>query len=276
MYLANVDGVRSDPRPGMKGRCPACDRDVVAKCGRQRIWHWAHSTIRHCDSWWEHETEWHRNWKSLFPRELQEIVAFDPITGEKHIADVKTARGMVIEFQNSQMSIDELRTRETFYGHMVWIVNARDFAASFRLGSRLPNPKASFLRDIVLHPNDRQSWYGAFSRKSENAPGSSMVELHSIRHILEEIEEHFVGHYLYDWKRKRTVWFGSSKPVFLDFGDENLWWLQIFDDRGLRCVKRIKKNDFISKNGGITPTAPWSDPVVFEEEGASRWKAPHN
>jgi hypothetical protein len=60
------------------------------------------STIGHigdkkCDSWWEPETEWHRSWKSNFLDEWQELVLRDKQTGEKHIADVCTDYGLVIE-----------------------------------------------------------------------------------------------------------------------------------------------------------------------------------
>jgi hypothetical protein len=78
-------------------------------------WHWSHAGTRHCDPWWENETDWHRRWRSYFPEAEREIVHFDDV-GEKHVADVKTSRGMVIEFQHSAMPPDELRARETFYG----------------------------------------------------------------------------------------------------------------------------------------------------------------
>lgn len=96
---------------------------MIAKCGRVKVWHWSHKGRPPCDPWWESETEWHRSWKSKFPIERQEHVAFDPATGEKHIADVKTPRGLVIEFQHSPISPEEIRTREAFYEEMIWIVD---------------------------------------------------------------------------------------------------------------------------------------------------------
>ncbi len=76
-----------------------------------------------CDHWWESETEWHRKWKSRFPAEWQEVVQIDPTTGEKHIADVKTETGLVIEFQHSRITPDELQSRERFYENMIWVVD---------------------------------------------------------------------------------------------------------------------------------------------------------
>jgi len=95
---------------------------MISKCGERRIWHWAHRGERHCDHWWEPETEWHRAWKDKFPAEWQEIV-HRADNGEKHIADVKTAQGTVIEFQHSYLRPEERRSREAFYKPMIWIVD---------------------------------------------------------------------------------------------------------------------------------------------------------
>ena len=79
--------------------------------------------ISQCDTWWETETEWHRGWKENFPREWQEVIQFDKQTNEKHIADVRTDTGLVIEFQHSYINPAERRQREDFYKNMIWIVD---------------------------------------------------------------------------------------------------------------------------------------------------------
>src|SRR5271155_5784119 len=99
MRFAIVDGLQREPAPKLPGICKCCGLPVVAKCGQHNLWHWAHRSRVHCDLWWEPETEWHRAWKNHFPEEWQEVVRFDPATGEKHIADVQTSAGLVIEFQ---------------------------------------------------------------------------------------------------------------------------------------------------------------------------------
>ncbi|GEM_PF-4817493 len=86
------------------------------------MWHWAHQGTRSCDPWWENETEWHRAWKGQFPVHWQEIV-HTAETGEKHIADVKTDRDWVIEFQHSYIKPEERRSRDAFYPKLVWVVN---------------------------------------------------------------------------------------------------------------------------------------------------------
>lgn len=95
---------------------------MIAKCGDHRVRHWAHRGVRVCDPWWEPETEWHRAWKNEFPADWQETVQFAQ-NGEKHVADVKTQSGMVIEFQHSFLKAEERAARETFYRKMVWVVD---------------------------------------------------------------------------------------------------------------------------------------------------------
>lgn len=71
----------------------------------------------------EKETDWHRAWKNNFPAECQEFIQHDGQSGEKHIADVRTPHGLVIEFQHSHLDPDERAARERFYGNMVWVVD---------------------------------------------------------------------------------------------------------------------------------------------------------
>jgi hypothetical protein len=106
---------------------------MIARCGAQRAHHWAHLGKRVCDHWWEPETQWHRSWKLNFPDAWQEIVLHDA-TGEKHIADIRTPNGVVIEFQHSHLPAEERAARERFYRDMVWVVDGlrlrRDFPRS--------------------------------------------------------------------------------------------------------------------------------------------------
>jgi hypothetical protein len=43
--------------------------------------------------------------------------------GEKHIADVKTENGWVLEFQHSYLNPEERRARNAFYPKLVWVVD---------------------------------------------------------------------------------------------------------------------------------------------------------
>lgn len=122
MKIALVNGIRQSAEPGINGKCQYCDRPMTAKCGEQRIWHWAHLGKRICDSWWENETEWHLNWKGCFPDDWREIVHTAP-DGTRHIADIKTEHGWVIEFQHSSIKSDERRSRDAFYERLIWVVD---------------------------------------------------------------------------------------------------------------------------------------------------------
>lgn len=112
-----------EPEPKLVGKCPSCGAEMIARCGQIKVWHWAHKSKRNCDPWWENETEWHREWKNRFPETWQEVVLNDTSSGEKHIADVRTGDGFVIEFQYSHINYEEQNARESFYRRMVWVLN---------------------------------------------------------------------------------------------------------------------------------------------------------
>lgn len=73
MRFALVNGEKAEPQPGFRGICPNCQSEMVAKCGRVKVWHWAHKGQPSCDPWWELETQWHRSWKDHFPIDWQEV-----------------------------------------------------------------------------------------------------------------------------------------------------------------------------------------------------------
>jgi len=124
MKYALVNGERREAHPDLsgKGKCPACGSPMIAKCGEFKVDHWAHKSRGSCDRWWESETEWHRTWKNHFPENWQEVVHSGE-NGEKHIADVRTDEGWVIEFQHSYLKPEERRSRDKFYPKLVWVVD---------------------------------------------------------------------------------------------------------------------------------------------------------
>lgn len=136
MRFALIDGVKVEASKGAKGLCQSCGAEMIAKCGDFKINHWAHKRKYKCDTWWETETEWHRKWKGNYPIEWQEVIQFDSDTNEKHIADIQTNKGLVIEFQHSHLNPEERRKREGFYKNMVWVVDGtrlkRDFPRFFK------------------------------------------------------------------------------------------------------------------------------------------------
>jgi hypothetical protein len=135
MKFAEVNGQRQEAQPRLSGNCPGCGSPMVARCGTKKVWHWAHRGERTCDVWWENETKWHRTWKNQFPVQWQEIV-HRAENGEKHIADVKTANGWVLEFQHSPIKPEERQARNDFYRRLIWVVD----------GTRRKSDKAKFIK----------------------------------------------------------------------------------------------------------------------------------
>lgn len=167
MKFALVNGERQEAKPHLSGNCRACGQVMIAKCGEIKIWHWAHKERLLCDRWWENETAWHRAWKDRFPVDWQENVQHAE-NGERHIADVKTHDGWVIEFQHSHISPDERQSREAFYLSLIWVVDGmrrkRDlaqFSGMWANGKardplsnkrRISSPVSALLRDWAGSP----------------------------------------------------------------------------------------------------------------------------
>lgn len=172
MKFALVNGERKEAEPSFQGKCIVCGSPTLAKCGEIRANHWAHKGQRRCDPWWESETDWHRAWKNQFPNDWQEIVHFAE-SGEKHIADVKTERGWVLEFQHSHIKPQERRSREDFYKKLIWVVD----------GNRRVKDKKRFLEVVgeggysKKHPDLRSTFpEGALFRDWINSRTHVMID----------------------------------------------------------------------------------------------------
>lgn len=119
-------------------RCPCCNSQVVAKQGEINVWHFAHKVKNKCSEWFKPMTEWHLNWQKQFPEKNREVIHKCEKTGEKHIADVKTDNGIVIEFQHSSISSKEIKSREEFYGKkMIWVLDGSSFKCEIKSGKKI-------------------------------------------------------------------------------------------------------------------------------------------
>lgn len=71
-------------------------------------------------------------------------------------------------------------------------------------------------------------------------------------HFGPEIAEHFPatyrGHHLYLWMRPRDVWYQTSKPTYLDLGNDILALLAPYGPRKdtIMCLQLIAKQDLIA------------------------------
>lgn len=146
MILAKLNGERIYAEPKKSALCPFCNEEVISKCGRVKIWHWAHKNLEECDLWSEGESEWHLNWKDKFPKEQQEVIIEKEIQKtkekrykefKKHIADIYLPHKMlVIELQNSSISPEIIIEREKFYENMIWLINGKSFCKGMQLRNK--------------------------------------------------------------------------------------------------------------------------------------------
>ena len=127
---AIVNGVRrhiSEVARKQHGVCPVCQSELIARKGDVRAEHWWHVNGKRCDAWYQPKGPWHCYWQNMFPKEWQEVVVQKEIKGQevRHVADVKTEKGAILEVQYSPISIEDIAIRELFYGNMLWLVNMR-------------------------------------------------------------------------------------------------------------------------------------------------------
>jgi len=244
MQYALVNNIKSEPVKGANGVCPGCRKEVIAKCGKIKIHHWAHKTLTDCDNWWEPETEWHREWKNKFPAEYREIPFFDEKNNEYHRADIHTPNGVTIEFQNSPISIEELQSRDAFYSKLIWVVNAAKFKKGFTFTRQIPWPDDPRLKDFEIAGLIYFKKEDILNSKEGDlllVYGSNSPELKDVP--LSEV------HFAFEWKNPHKAWFNSSAPMFFDFGGAYLYRLkkreQIRDS--FWYVKMLRKLDFITK-----------------------------
>lgn len=257
MQLALVGSERVEAFPGGRGQCPTCGAAMVAKCGPRILHHWAHAGRRNCDPWWENETEWHREWKNLFPATCREISHTAP-DGEIHRADVMTPTGIYIEVQHSAMTDAERISREAFYKNLVWVIDGRGFRGNFDVYHRLPHPGSEIARDIVWSKATRPmqgAVGGLFFRLAETQrdyPERTITKatlsfgrIYSLRDIQADVEAAYCGHHQYDWVRPRRTWLDATCPVYVDFGGDFLVKLEIYDESNLPCVRYVPKTTFL-------------------------------
>lgn len=220
MLFATVNGEKAEATPTTTGTCPVCERPVFSKCGEINVWHWAHQKDEGCDSWYEPETEWHKNWKLAFGKDNCEIVISKE--GTRHIADIFTKEGVVIELQNSPIQKPIIRKRENFYGErMIWVINGKPFKKKF-----------SYQRTHSFLLDEDEEYYQRYNPFAKRHSDSRKDE------------------YNFQWSWCRRTWADVKRHVFIDFGDENLFWAKEGMGTSSGIGKLIRKEKFIKKYGG--------------------------
>ena len=123
---------------GQLAFCEGCNSAVKGRKGFKNIAHWYHVNKNECDSWYEPITKWHLDWQNIFPVKNREVTLFDNETNIVHRADVKLDNGLVIEIQNSNIKVEEIKQREDFYGKngLIWILNGETLVSKSMLHYR--------------------------------------------------------------------------------------------------------------------------------------------
>jgi hypothetical protein len=59
-------------------------------------------------------------------------------------------------------------------------------------------------------------------------------------------------HFSFKWKNKHQAWFHSQAPVFIDFGDDKLYWLRKRPqaEEPFWYIQVVSKKEFITKYAG--------------------------
>lgn len=164
MKWADVDGAQAEATPSARGLCAGCGRRVIAKCGSQVSWHWAHEadgqTCRY-----ESEGEWHIEWKrwllrkdvggELAPERLHE--------GAGRRADILHDR-FCIELQHSCIGRDEVVERSADWDAagfpVVWVVDASGWERyKYRPSRYQPSGLYAGLARTVEMPRRPAKWH---------------------------------------------------------------------------------------------------------------------
>lgn len=118
--------------------CPICKKEVLQKRGQIKTHHFAHFPNSNCfDSWHYEMSSWHYNWQNKFDIKDQEIIK--TFQNKIHRADVLIEKEKtVIEFQHSNISIDEFEDRNYFYNKLgykvIWLFDMREEFSNNNIG----------------------------------------------------------------------------------------------------------------------------------------------
>jgi hypothetical protein len=205
--------------PQGRANCPLCKTETIAKCGQIVTWHWAHKSLIQCDPWWEPESQWHLDWKGLFPADWQEVII------GQHRADVRTPAGQVIEFQASQLSPDKITEREAFYGSMLWILKGEDFAEWFEV---VESSRYAKLRCTSSYCQLKQGW--PMRESAAYLHGQSCPACGSELEVIPDVEYGQRPYWTFKWRHPRKSWSFAKQPIGIDFEGMIFWIRKIYTD----------------------------------------------
>ncbi|WP_285008251.1 competence protein [Pedobacter faecalis] len=188
------------------------------------------------------ESAWHKGWKDLFPESYREVSFPDKLLGDLHRADIFTSCGTTLEFQNSPISLDELRSREAFYPKLVWVLNGKKFKG-FKILKHLPDVDDPRLDPYDFCLGEHLSVY----RRAELHSGAAR-RLNFYHPELKNIP--FTSYYYsFCWKQPHRVWYEATCPIIVDLGGHFLYQLKQRPQLGesYPYLHMITKKAFVSQ-----------------------------
>lgn len=284
IYGLDNNGLKVRAYPKGRATCPnpLCNSNLISKCGEFNIWHWAHENLINCESWnYEPITEWHITWQENFQQNNREV--FIRKGNECHLADIVNNDNLVIEIQSSQISSVEIRSREKFYGKMIWVINSKEFKHNFILKDfRIDFGKEIWFKHIfpylrgdldfaIVIPEDddgtilesvRMNNYKKLFDEEKNVEFWTRKRRDSDPKLPIEIQNSFKG-FLFDqlvkksckstlsygttfrWISMRKSWIMSKMPKFLDFNNGYMFFIKTLYSNGNGYGLIISKSTFL-------------------------------
>jgi len=167
------------------------------------------------------ETIWHRNWKEAFPANFRERTFLNRAAGYCHRADVHTPCGTTIEFQNSPITLTELKSREQFYPNLIWIVNGIKFKG-FKVLKSLPAMDDPALSGFEFCHKANLTMV----RKSDLLAMHVNPKIHTFHHPDLRHIKLSSNLYSFRWLNPHKVWFEAKNPIMIDLGGYFLYQLK--------------------------------------------------
>lgn len=209
MRYANIGKDKIEAAPNvMFATCPCCEEDVIPKCGNIKQWHFAHKSKSDCS--YKPMTAWHYDWQNNFEKKFLEVVQTNPITKEKHIADVKNSDNVVIEFQHSNIKNEEIKSRESFYKKMIWVLDSNTFKVETKQDIKI---KISSINDFYIKKNF-DFYIDWFKSKGINNE-------HELKNAIKK-SKYFIDRQLL-YVSQKILEFNAA--VFIDNNDGTLWFI---------------------------------------------------
>lgn len=166
LIAKNEDQESIYAEPKLTAFCPGCGNEVIPKCGKVVMWHWAHKIKSNCV--YEPETQWHLRWKKLaIDHGLDIEVKY--VADEVYVADaVDEKNKRVIEFQHSSINVRDIIDRCEFYerlGYKIdWVFDYKDkdlhFNGSYYQLGRKNNTLLSLFNGHMRNENYGCPLYG--------------------------------------------------------------------------------------------------------------------